>query len=163
MPIKFFENDSDISLSKRAFEIKETLYSWASFLKIMNPIISELTESADKQMGFFFAKPDKRSDEKGIPNPDLKANDVISEDIFVNKVLFYLWSDVLKDYNIGHKEFQNPDKKGKQYEFTDFFISEKNYLSQFITALGVAKIGNEPSKPEENAASGTEGSETNVE
>lgn len=163
VPIKFFENDSDISLSKRAFEIKETLYSWASFLKIMNPIISELTESADKQMGFFFAKPDKRSDEKGIPNPDLKANDVISEDIFVNKVLFYLWSDVLKDYNIGHKEFQNPDKKGKQYEFTDFFISEKNYLSQFITALGVAKIGNEPSKPEENAASGTEGSETNVE
>ena len=46
VPIKFFENDSDISLSKRAFEIKETLYSWASFLKIMNPIIREVMKKA---------------------------------------------------------------------------------------------------------------------
>lgn len=138
VPIKFFDNSKDISLKHRSFEVDGTLYSWASFLRIINPIISTLTESADKQMGFFFAKPDKKSDPN---NPDLKDNDVISEEIFLNKVLFYLWTDVLKDYNIGREEFQNPDKPGHALEFADFFEDDKNHLSQFIAKLGVAEIG----------------------
>lgn len=145
IPISFFDNDTDQSLARRSFQIGKTRYSWASFLKIINPIISELTESADKQMGFFFAKPDRKSD------PTLKDNDVISEKIFLNKVLFYLWGDVLKDYNIGREEFKKPDGDGKPLEFADFFDGSKDYLTQFVAKLGVAVIGNDstpsPNKP----------------
>ena len=136
IPIRFFDKDPDRSLSNRSFEIGKTRYSWADFLRTINPIISELTESADKQMGFFFAKPDKKSD------TELKDNDVISEKVFLNKVLFYLWTDVLKDFNIGREEFKKPD--GKNLEFTDFFEEGNTYLADFIAKLGIAVIGNDP-------------------
>lgn len=135
IPIRFFENDSDPSLAYRSFQIGNVRYSWADFLKIINPIISELTESADKQMGFFFAKPDKKS------ASSLKDNDIISEKIFLNKVLFYLWTDVLKDFNVGREEFKKPD--GKNLEFTDFFTEGNTYLENFVAKLGVAVIGND--------------------
>lgn len=134
IPIRFFENDTDPSLTNRSFEVNGTLYSWADFLRKINPIISELTESADKQMGFFFAKPDKKSD------PQLNDNDVISEKVFLNKVLFYLWTDVLKDYNIGREEFKKPDGDGKPLEFADFFEESQNYLAQFVAKLGIDEI-----------------------
>ncbi|MCM1450754.1 MAG: AAA family ATPase [Clostridium sp.] len=127
IPIRFFDKDPDPSLSNRSFEIGKTRYSWADFLRTINPIISELTESADKQMGFFFAKPDKKSD------PELKDNDVISEKVFLNKVLFYLWTDVLKDFNVGREEFKKLD--GKNLEFTDFFEEGNTYLADFVAKL----------------------------
>lgn len=140
IPIRFFENDTDPSLANRSFQIGSIRYSWADFLKIINPIISELTESADKQMGFFFAKPDKKSD------PSLNDNDIISEKIFLNKVLFYLWTDVLKDFNVGREEFKKPD--GKNLEFTDFFEESQNYLAQFVAKLGIAEIAaNDDARP----------------
>lgn len=38
------------------FRIGENLYSWGEFLSKINPEIYALTESSDKQMGYFFAK-----------------------------------------------------------------------------------------------------------
>lgn len=109
--------------------IGENYYRWGDFLKAINPIISELTESADKQMGYFFAKPDEKHGET-------TENNTISEDVFINKVLFYLWTDVLKDFDAGKEPFLNPDTK-RAYEFSDFFDANHNYLEQFVGKLGL--------------------------
>lgn len=109
--------------------IGDNYYRWGDFLKAINPIISELTESADKQMGYFFAKPDEKHGET-------TENNTISEDVFINKVLFYLWTDVLKDFDAGKEPFLNPDTK-RAYEFGDFFDAEHDYLEQFVDKLGL--------------------------
>ena len=89
------------------FQVEGNLYLWGDFLRKINPIIARLTESSDKQMGYYFAKADPKTG-------------VISEEVFLNKVLFYLWTDVLKDYSVGEKEFIDQETK-KPYAFTDFF------------------------------------------
>lgn len=100
-------------------EIAGNLYSWGAFLAKINPEIYTLTESSDKQMGYFFAKAD--------PNTG-----IISENVFLNKVLFYLWTDVFKDYDVSSEYFQNK-KKNRSFRFTDFFDKEQpSALSDFI-------------------------------
>lgn len=117
--------------------VGDNYYRWGDFLRAINPIISELTESPDKQMGYFFAKPDEK-------HGDTQENNTISEDVFVNKVLFYLWTDVLKDFDAGKEPFLNPDTK-RAYEFSDFFDSKHDYLEQFVGKLGISPIdGSEP-------------------
>ena len=104
------------------FEVDGNLYMWGDFLHKINPIIARLTESSDKQMGYYFAK----------ANP---KTGIISEEVFLNKVLFYLWTDVLKDYSVGEKEFIDPDTK-KPYAFTDFFNEDgtpSDAVGKFIT------------------------------
>lgn len=112
--------------------IGDNYYRWGDFLKAINPIISELTESADKQMGYFFAKPDEKHGET-------TENNTISEDVFINKVLFYLWTDVLKDFDAGKEPFMNPDTK-RAYEFSDFFDAGHDYLEQFVGKLGLEAV-----------------------
>jgi hypothetical protein len=51
-------------------------------------VIGTETQSEDKKLGFFFCKAD--------------ANDEISVDKFVNKVLFYLWNDVFKTCGVEY-------------------------------------------------------------
>lgn len=122
-------------------EVGGKRYSWGAFLKKINPEIYTLTESADKQMGYFFAKPDKKS------NPDLEDNDIISEEVFLNKVLFYLWTDVLKDYDLTKEPFvyEGEDKKKKAFRFTDFFPLPNNpNLNKFVAGLGLTIIGEAP-------------------
>lgn len=118
----------DYTKKNHSFLVGENRYSWGDFLRKMNPIIAELTESPDKQMGYFFAKPDLKSDES------LRENDTISEEIFLNKVLFYLWTDVLKDFDMSDNKFINPDTN-RAYEFSDFFDPTHNYLQQFIDGV----------------------------
>lgn len=122
-------------------EVGGKRYSWGAFLKKINPEIYTLTESADKQMGYFFAKPDKKS------NSDLEDNDIISEEVFLNKVLFYLWADVLKDYDLTKEPFvyESEDKKKKAFRFTDFFPLPNNpNLNKFVAGLGLTIIGEAP-------------------
>jgi 5-methylcytosine-specific restriction endonuclease McrBC GTP-binding regulatory subunit McrB len=114
------------------FVIGSHRYSWGEFLKVMNPQIYDLTDSSDKQMGYFFAKPDKKSDEA------LSENDTISEDVFLNKVLFYIWTDVLKDFDAGREPFLKTGTK-KAYEFSEFF-DNKDYLQEFISKLNLTEI-----------------------
>ena len=100
-------------------EIAGNLYSWGAFLAKINPEIYTLTESSDKQMGYFFAKADPKTG-------------IISEDVFLNKVLFYLWTDVFKDYDISSEYFQNKNKH-RSFRFTDFFDKEQpSALADFI-------------------------------
>lgn len=93
------------------FQIGDNIYSWGQFLSKINPEIYTLTESSDKQMGYFFAKADN-------------TTGIISEEVFLNKVLFYLWTDVFKDFDMSSELFKNKDKN-RSFIFTDFFDKDQ--------------------------------------
>lgn len=108
-------------------------YDWWQFLQAVNTRIEKLTELEDKQLGYWFAKPNK-----GVE---------ISAERFVSKVVFYLWNDVFKDYGSdGNSPFvvkQADDKKVK-FKFTSFFSPEGDPLPEvvtmFIEGLGVKNL-----------------------
>ena len=132
MPIEYDKKDWTFSIGGKR-------YSWGKFLEYINPKILELTQSEDKQMGYFFAKPDKKS------NEDLQENDTISVKVFVNKVLFYLWTDVFKDYDLTQEPFVYEDKddnnKKKAYRFTDFFpVDNSKKLIDFVDGMKLDEI-----------------------
>jgi hypothetical protein len=99
------------------FEVGGKRYKWGEFLSKINPEIYTITESPDKQMGYYFPK----------ANP---TTGIISQDTFVNKVLFYLWTDVFKDYDVASVIFKNK-KKNRSFLFTDFFEDDEA-LGNFI-------------------------------
>lgn len=138
MPIEYDKKDW-------TFIIGDKRYSWGEFLKVINPKIFKLTMSEDKQMGYFFVKPDKKSKE------DLKENDTISEKVFVNKVLFYLWTDVFKDYDLTEEPFvyEKEDKSKTPFRFTDFFPVEGNQkLIDFVRGMGLKMVDGGEQTPE---------------
>ena len=104
------------------FEVAGNLYSWGKFLEFINPKIYDITESSDKQMGYFFAKADP-------------TTGIISEEVFLNKVLFYLWTDVFKDYDVSSDIFKNK-KENRSFRFTDFF-EDADALANFIENCGL--------------------------
>lgn len=104
------------------FEVAGNLYSWGKFLEKINPEIYSITESSDKQMGYFFAKADP-------------TTGIISEEVFLNKVLFYLWTDVFKDYDVSSEIFKN-EKENRSFRFTDFF-EDADALANFIDNCGL--------------------------
>ena len=104
------------------FEVAGNLYSWGKFLEKINPEIYTITESSDKQMGYFFAKADP-------------TTGIISEEVFLNKVLFYLWTDVFKDYDVSSEIFKNK-KENRSFRFTDFF-EDTDALANFIENCGL--------------------------
>lgn len=76
IPIDYTTSD------KVVLDIDGDRYDWTSFLKIINRKILAITESEDKQIGNYFVNP---------------KDGVIKEELFVNKVMFYLWSDIFKE------------------------------------------------------------------
>ena len=124
------KNGKDISFK---IEIDGSIYDWGKFIKAINERIFNLTHSEDKQLGYFFVKPDK-------------SKDVITIKRFVSKVVFYLWSDIYKDYagrdNSIFKFSKDGDEKNRQdYSFNSFFDEKdikvslvKNFIEQFVKA-----------------------------
>lgn len=102
-------------------------YNWWSFISKVNKLIGSLTNSEDKKLGYFFCK---------------AKNGEIDADLFVSKVIFYLWNDVFKDYGFDDKDFQ--DEEGKILSF-DRFYEDKNgktnvdiaIVELFLENLGV--------------------------
>lgn len=102
-------------------------YNWWSFISQVNKLIGSLTNSEDKKLGYFFCK---------------AKDGEIDADLFVSKVIFYLWNDVFKDYGFDDKDFQ--DEEGKILSF-DRFYEDKNgktnvdiaIVEQFLENLGV--------------------------
>lgn len=102
-------------------------YDWWSFISQVNKLIGSLTNSEDKKLGYFFCK---------------AKDGEIDADLFVSKVIFYLWNDVFKDYGFDDKDFQ--DEEGKILSF-DRFYEDKNgttnvdiaSVKQFLENLGV--------------------------
>ena len=70
-------------------------FNWSKFLEKINARIKKLTSSEDKQMGNFFIKHS------------------VDEKEFINKVMFYLWSEVGKD------NYQTSDRLFVCYNGTD--------------------------------------------
>ena len=95
-PIKYKNTDWVI-------EIAGNKYSWTSFQKKVNEKIFEDTNSEDKMLGDYFVK--------------ANSENVISERLFVNKVLFYLWNDVCKD---GDNDIFKTDDN-KDVKFSDLY------------------------------------------
>lgn len=123
MPIEYNPHDKKTQQPiDWKFQIGDNLYSWGQFLGKINPEIYTLTESSDKQMGYFFAKADN-------------ATGIISEDVFLNKVLFYLWTDVFKDFDVSSELFKNK-KANRSFRFTDFF-EDSEALGNFIANLNL--------------------------
>ena len=104
-------------------------YNWWSFISQVNKLIGSLTNSEDKKPGYFFCK---------------AKDGEIDADLFVSKVIFYLWNDVFKDYGFDDKDFQ--DEEGKILSF-DRFYEDKNgktnvdiaNVELFLENLGVEK------------------------
>lgn len=104
-------------------------YDWWSFISKVNKLIGSLTNSEDKKLGYFFCK---------------AKDGEIDADLFVSKVIFYLWNDVFKDYGFDDKDFQ--DEEGKILSF-DRFYEDKNgktnvdiaIVELFLENLGVEK------------------------
>lgn len=122
----------DYHVKNWQFEVAGKRFRWADFLLKINPLIYSLTQSADKQMGYFFAKADKKTDMA------LAENDLISEKVFLNKVLFYLWTDVMKDFEPSDKIFRD-NVTGSMYQFSDFFSTTNGKLAEFVAKLGLPK------------------------
>ncbi len=127
----------DYTKKQWQIEVGGVRYLWADFLRKINPLIHTLTDSADKQMGYFFAKADKKASDESI------ENDLISEDIFLNKVLFYLWTDVLKDFDAGQEPFIDSETN-TTYNFSDFFDPQKGKtkIAEFVSKLELTPVGN---------------------
>lgn len=129
MPIEYDPTDKNTG-ERLAWklEVRGKMYYWGQFLDYINPRILKLTMSEDKQMGYFFAKPNKRGRDGRL--------DIISEKVFVNKVLFYLWTDVFKDYDLTEAPFVYEHENSKTrtaYRFTDFFSTKgDDMLARFV-------------------------------
>lgn len=102
-------------------------YDWWSFISKVNELIGSLTNSEDKKLGYFFCK---------------AKDGEIDADLFVSKVIFYLWNDVFKDYGFDDKDFQ--DEEGKILSFDRFYqdVNGKTnvdiaIVKQFLENLGV--------------------------
>lgn len=99
-------------------------YNWWSFISKVNELIGSLTNSEDKKLGYFFCK---------------AKDGEIDADLFVSKVIFYLWNDVFKDYGFDDKDFQ--DEEGKILSF-DRFYEDKNGKTNVDIASVELFLGN---------------------
>lgn len=86
-------------------------YDWSLFLEKINKCITDATHSDDKQLGFWFVKTPKNTNE-------------IKIETFVSKVIFYLWTDVFKDFGAKATNpfaFKNAEGGWVVCPFSSFF------------------------------------------
>ena len=99
-------------------------YDWSDFLEKINAKIESATSSEDKMLGFYFCKAE---------------NEVITAERFVNKVVFYLWNDVFKDYGFDDAVFN--DENNEKLTFRKFYTAERKVdeskVKRFLENLGV--------------------------
>lgn len=126
---------------------KRVMIDWWDFLKRINKVVADLTTSEDKQLGYFFCQPDSfiesenKSDDSKYP--------LITGKHFVDKVIFYLWNDVFKDYAFDASCCK--DGNGKEVLFAQFYKEDgksvnTETLKHFFETL---QSENEPSLVED--------------
>ena len=89
---------------KWQIRVGENSWDWWQFLQRVNEEIGSLTLSEDKKLGYFFVHP---------------QDGVVDERLLVGKVIFYLWNDVLKDYE--ESSFFK-DGQGGRLTFDRFYL-----------------------------------------
>lgn len=96
---------------QKALKLGMYQYDWSLFLEKINKCITDATHSDDKQLGFWFVKTPKGSNE-------------IKIETFVSKVIFYLWTDVFKDFGAKATNpfaFKNAEGGWVVCPFSSFF------------------------------------------
>ncbi len=131
----------DLKCPKSQFKITigDTAYSWPSFLEKVNERIHTLSDSEDKQMGNFFIKSDVEVEE------------------FKSKVMFYLWSEVCKEYEKSGSFFKNKRNVDAEFTFNSLFPTNdatNSILQGFMEYLGVETVS--ASQPSEQTVTGGE-------
>lgn len=120
-----------ISNAKKDWVIKVggNHYDWWDFLEKINAKIGSILSSEDKKLGYFFCK--------------AKGNE-ISAETFVDKVIFYLWNDVFKDYEDGDAIFKDED--GHKLTFDKFYMVAENEVKVVNEKIALF-LGNLDVKP----------------
>jgi hypothetical protein len=133
---KGIDKDTHEELNWR-IKVNNDYYDWWSFLEKINEQIGSLTSSQDKKLGFFFCK---------------AKDGIITSEQFVDKVLFFLWNEVLKDYEKEQSFLKNGDDYltfEQFYEIDDTgntSIKEDN-VELLLNNLGVEKIESDSNVP----------------
>lgn len=94
-------------------------YDWWQFVQAINYFVFDATQSEDKNLGYFFAK----------------ANDsIINAETFVSKVIFYLYTDVFKDYGFSGDIFKgaNDDEMTFQSFYNADGSASESQIIRFI-------------------------------
>ena len=68
-------------------------FDWWQFVQAINYFVFDATQSEDKNLGYFFAKAKDKEN-------------TITAETFVSKVIFYLYTDVFKDYGFSGDIFK---------------------------------------------------------
>lgn len=87
-------------------------YDWWAFLQAIDMRIGDLTKSQDKKLGYFFCK---------------AKDEVIDAETLVGKVLFFLWNEVLKDFQEDQPFLS--DGNGGNMKFDDFYAVDAKGLT----------------------------------
>lgn len=119
---EYVPSDPNCEESQFKITIGKYTYNWAEFMVKANARILDLSESEDKQMGNFFIKDD------------------LDEDKFKSKVMFYLWSEVCKDFYKNGSFFKNADAADKEFTFNELFPKNETTtatLNGFMKYLGL--------------------------
>lgn len=111
MPINTKKESWSISVDGR-------MYSWSDFLDKINYEIGEQTSSEDKKLGFYFCKAE---------------NNVIGAEVFVSKVLFYIYNDVFKDYEFD-RDFFKRKSDNKVISFQSLYDCESGNVNEAVVA-----------------------------
>lgn len=94
-------------------------YDWWQFVQAINYFVFDATQSEDKNLGYFFAK---------------AKDDVISAETFVSKVIFYLYTDVFKDYGFSGDIFKGVNNE--EMTFQSFYNTDgsanESQIARFI-------------------------------
>lgn len=113
-------------------EIDDKPIDWWTFLQSINMVIADLTSSEDKQLGYFFTKPDKDST-------------TISAKRFVSKVIFYLWNDVFKNNSFEHDCCK--DDAGKEVLYAKFYAENGKDINLDVLRRFFMKLKDENGNP----------------
>jgi hypothetical protein len=126
MPITYCNESWNIMIGEKA-------YKWTEFQKIINKKIFDIDKSEDKQLGDFFEKADNKN--------------IISRDVFLNKILFYLWNDVCKD---GEGEIFKikKDNKDEDIRFSNFFEDSSETNGKLQGMMEFLRKQGTPNNPE---------------
>ena len=121
-----------------AIEANGKKYDWWDFLKKINALIGDTTNSEDKKLGYFFCK---------------TQTGIIDAETFVGKVIFYLWNDVFKDFEFEGDVFVDSDGETK-LTFDKFYkpdaTVQESSVAVFLNNLGVELTNEEPEENEED-------------
>lgn len=113
-------------------------YDWWDFVSAINERIEggEIQQE-DKKLGYFFAK---------------AKDKVITPQVLLSKVLFYLYNDVFKEFGLDEDFFK--DENGETMSFASYFDeagdADEDRIERFVSNLGLTPKPSTSNNPDSN-------------